>query len=132
MALEEDIRAHLLTTVSAASGRTFIGLMRDPSALFPHKALSVLSSGGAPANGFMDGMGTDYRRMRFQVRVRSDVGDYQGGKSLAESVWQSLQRANLTPGYVRCVTVNSEPLFWGRDDKDHYEWSVNGVAEKEE
>ncbi len=132
MAVEDDIRSHLLASVSAASGRTFCGLMRDPSSLYPDRAISVLQTGGAAPNGFMDGMGTDYRRCRFQVRVRSDVGDYEGGRTLSESIWQALQRATLTTGYVRCYVVNSEPLFWGRDDKDHYEWSVNGVAEKEE
>lgn len=131
MSLETDLRTFLLTNVSASSGRTYIGLMRDPSDLFPHKAITILSTGGPAANGFMDGMGTDYRRMRFQVRVRSEVGDYAGGKALAEEVWQALQRASLS-GYVRCTADNSEPLFWGRDAKDHYEWSVNGLAEKEE
>lgn len=132
MALEDDVRAHILASVSAASGRTFCGLMRDPDSLFPHRAVTVLQTGGDAPNGFMDGLGTDYRRLRFQVRVRSDVGDYQSGRTLAESIWQSLQRANLTTSYVKCVMVNSAPLFWGRDDKDHYEWSLNGRAEKEE
>jgi hypothetical protein len=132
MALEDDIRSHLLASVSACSGRTFCGLMRDPSTLYPDRAVSVLQTGGPAANGYMDGRDTDYRRMRFQVRIRSDVGDYASGRSLAESIWDSLQRATLTTGYVRCVVADSQPLFWGRDDKDHYEWSVNGLAEKEE
>lgn len=135
MATEDDIRTFILANVSAASGRTFCGLMRDPDSVIPHKAVSVLETGGDLPNGFMDGRDKDYRRIRVQVRVRSDVDDYQTGRDLTQTLWGVLQRANLTSitsSYVSCHVTTSAPVYWGKDDKEHHEWSVNLRVEKEE
>ena len=131
--IEEDTRAFLLAQVSAASGRVFIGGVKDPSSFIPNKAVFLMQHGGVAPHGYMDGGGTDYRRVRVQVRVRSETDDYSGGKTLAESLLAALQRAHFgSPGYVRVTVDSSAPLYWGRDEKEHHEWSVNATIEVED
>jgi Bacteriophage minor capsid protein len=135
MATEDDIRTFILSNVSAASGRTFCGLLREPSNTIPHLAVGVLGTGGLMPHGFMDNRGYDYRTVRLQVRVRSEVQDYQTGRDLAETLWQTLQRANLstiTSSYVMCHADQSAPVYIGRDDTEHHTWVVNLSIEKEE
>lgn len=131
--IEEDTRAFLLAQVSSASGRVFIGGVKDPNAFIPNKAVFILQSGGVAPHGYMDGGDTDYRRVRVQVRVRSETDDYSGGKTLAESIQAVLHRAHFgSPGYVRITADSAAPLYWGRDDKEHHEWSVNATLEVED
>lgn len=135
MATEDDVRTFILSNVSAASGRTFCGLLRDADDVIPHEAIGVLETGGGLPHGYMDGRNTDWRPIRVQVRIRSDVDDYQGGRDLAQTLWGVLQRANLstiTSSYVHCRAVTAAPTYWGRDDLEHHEWSVNLSIEKEE
>ena len=131
--IEEDVRAFLLAQVSATSGRLFIGGAKDPSAYIPNKAVFIMQHGGAAPHGYMDGGDTDYRRVRVQVQVRSETDDYAGGKSLAESVLAALHRAHFgSPGYVRVTVDTSAPLYWGRGEKEHHDWSVNATIEVED
>lgn len=134
MATEDNVRAFILSTVSAASGRTFCGLMREPEGSYPVRAVSVLQSGGPAPHGYMDGQDTDYRYERVQIRVRAENDAYVTGRDLAQSIWEVCQRGHqhgLTTAYVRCTASQSAPMYWGRDEKERHEWSINVLLEKE-
>lgn len=127
--VEEDIRAFLLATVSACSGRTFCGPAQDPRSDIPAEAVFVLQTGGMQPLGYMDSSDKDFRPVRIQARIRSAPHDYPGGKTLALAVQGALQRAFLgSPGYVSVLCEQASPNYWGRDDKEHHDWSVNAVV----
>jgi hypothetical protein len=110
----------------------FRGPVRPVGAGIPHKAAFCLATGGpAPLTHDAGNAGPDILRASVQVRIRGNVGDYANGVAFARAVWFALQRATYT-GYMSVICQESEPIYLGRDDTEHDEWSVNVATMREE
>jgi hypothetical protein len=118
--------------VGTLGSTIFRGPVRPVGAGVPHKAAFCLATGGpAPESQCAANVGPDILRATVQVRVRGNVGDYGGGVGFARQIWTALQRATYS-GYMGIVCRESEPVYLGRDDTEHDEWSVNVETTREE
>lgn len=125
-----DVANHLASTTAPDLGTVgtdiFRGAVRpaDPPRV-PHAAIFCLATGGpAPAPYLAGSSRESFYRVNVQVRVRGNVGGFGAGQAVALQVRDKLHLASLT-GYVRCSVEGAHPIYLGRDDTDHDEWSVN-------
>jgi len=107
----------------------FTGPVRPPAPPeVPHAGIFVLSTGGPPPDDYFAwnvGQPSIYRG-NVQVRVRSNADDYTDGLATARAVRNKLHLATLDlTGQVGCRATNAEPIYLGRDDTEHHEFSVN-------
>ena len=61
------------------------------------------------------------------VRVRSAEESFEAGLTLARLVVSTLHR-NPPSGYIELAVDSSRPNPLGRDEKGHWEWSINATA----
>ena len=94
----------------------------------PHACLFVLMTGGPPPQPyFRVGAGSaSFYQVNVQVRVRASVEKFGDGQAKAVQVRDKLHLATLA-GYVACKVLHSEPLYLGKDDTEHDEWSINAT-----
>ena len=62
-----------------------------------------------------------------QVRVRSDIQQYETGLQLAREIREAINYAapdDLTE-FIDARTIDSEPNYLGEDEDGHPEWSIN-------
>ena len=98
----------------------------------PHEAVFCLTTGGPAPREFIQGnTGPDMKFANVQVRVRSNVGSFGSGQTLAATVWTTLQRAVFTD-YMSVTLRESEPVYLGQDDTEHHEWTMNVETVREE
>lgn len=67
-----------------------------------------------------------FRHLAFpsvQIFIRSS-SSFQSGQSLADEIFQAVNH-KPTAGYVEWKATTSEPLYVGKDDQQHHEWSIN-------
>ena len=58
-----------------------------------------------------------------QVFVRSAT-TFQSGQVLAESIFEAINHKPVV-GYVEWSITSSAPIYLGREDDQHHEWSIN-------
>jgi len=99
---------------------------KPPGGGIPDACIFVLDSGGpAPDPYFrVGGASASFYRVGVQVRVRAAVGQSAAGKERARDVLTALHLAAIA-GYTAVHAQTSAPLYLGRDDTEHDEWSVN-------
>lgn len=104
----------------------FRGQVRPAGAGVPVKAVFVEAIGGAVNARFMGSAGKKLREYSVTARVRSDVGDSAGGRTLALQVHAALDHI-LAPatGYVDALCDQPCPVELGQDALGAHEWSVN-------
>jgi len=117
-----------LGVFNAAGATIFRGPVRPASNVVPHAAVFVLATGGPPPQPyFRVGAGSaSFYQVNVQVRVRSEPEKFGAGQTKALQVRDKLHLATIA-GYVACKVLNSEPLYLGKDDTEHDEWSVNAT-----
>jgi hypothetical protein len=111
------------------AGNLFRGPVRPPNPpLVPHASVFVLTTGGPPPDPYLQsaaGQPSIYRS-NVQVRVRSDVGAFSAAQTLAEAIKNKLHLATLDlSGVLACFAMESAPIYLGRDDTEHHEFSLN-------
>lgn len=137
MAVEPD-KAVVDALVAASIGlvlgtNLFRGEVRAPvTGQIPGRAVFALTTGGPVPTMFVQGnTGPDVRDVSVQVRVRGDVGAFEDGQALAESVWKALQRVEVAD-YMSVAMRESAPASLGQDDTEHPEWSMNVDTRRED
>lgn len=125
---EDDV----YTFLSAAGlGISFFKGPRRPAApsAIPHQAAFILGVGGINPSPYMDGTNTAWRFFRVQIWVRSEVNSYGTGRGKADAIWSAINQATIS-GWTRIVCEQSAPMYLGRDDVEHHEWTVNVRLER--
>lgn len=124
---ESAVAAKLASVLGApwvVGTNIFTGSMQPPGGGVPHAAIFVVPYGPESLQPYL-GVSKDLRTKFVQVTIRSDVGDEAAGLVVARNVQAALHRADLSAaGYILCL-VSSGPLRLGRDEIDHYLWTVN-------
>ena len=138
--VESDIATQIAANVAALTLGTncFYGPVRPISAKdgIPGQAVFAAivapSAQPIPMRGTDAGTGPDQiRAHRVQIMIRSKHEDYAGGVALARSVRDGICYRPPS-GYDDIEPVQSAPLYLGKDDKGHHEWSLNIDALTEE
>lgn len=124
--------ATLGSFVATLGTNMFRGAVRpaDVAGLVPHAALFVLTTGGPPPSPYFAQGGSptnlNIYQSNVQVRVRCNVDDFGDGQATAQAVQDKLHLAALDlTGLISCKSLSSSPMYLGRDDLEHAEWSVN-------
>jgi len=122
-----DIATYIATNIAALTLGTncFASSVAVAGEGIPDKAAFVTGTGGFPTITYRDGGNkTGLKRPSVQIWVRSDVEDLSGGLTLVRSVHDAIDMASIT-GYIEARATTSEPIYLGRDDANHHEWSIN-------
>lgn len=61
-----------------------------------------------------------------QVTIRSNAGDYDGGKLLADQVAAALERASLSADYLveGCELTQARPSYMSTDEVGRHRWAT--------
>jgi len=94
--------------------------------IFPVNSVWVVASDGFLPEGSFGTTPEDLRRVFIQITVRRLHSDFAGGSDLAESIWQALQRQELTgiTGFLWCRSLRSAPVYIGQNKDKHHIWSL--------
>lgn len=139
MAADLDIATTLATNIAALTigANCFAGPVRGYSEQIPHKAVFVTLQGGGTSRAILAesptraGRNKEERSVLVQIRVRSDpdgvTGSFQDAQQLAQDVYD-LVAYNPLSGYREFNPLAAGPLYIGKDDNGHDEWSMNFEA----
>lgn len=124
---EIDIATHLANTVSGLTlnDNVHYGNVLQPDDYVPHKAVFVISHGGAPPlpyAGCGGIRGEHYHSV--QVYVRGNKQDYPEAAALARSIADALNYAAIA-GYCECRPTQSGIINLGLDKDGHPVLSLN-------
>lgn len=134
---EQDLAASISTNVAALTFGTNVfygperpskedtGITTDP----PAEAAFCWESGGPPAEPF-NGESTRLVRAQVRVLVRGDKDDYDGGKTLADSVHAATEHASVS-GYINVRNLEALPNRLRMDDsgRHRWQWTVEMIFE---
>jgi hypothetical protein len=112
-------------------GTVTVDIFRGPvlpasPSIVPHQAIFCLASGGPKPDPYFKvaGVNASFYRVGVQIRVRSAPGKMLVGQQLAVQVRNKVHLARIA-GYDQCSADSSHPIYLGKDDTEHHEWSVN-------
>lgn len=138
MTTESTLAAHIRTVLSAPPSSLTAANCRPgppkkptesqtvPGAI-PARCVFVVSSGGIQPTAFIDGgNGTKDERLTFQIWIRSNPRDYEGGLTLATAVHSAIDM-NPPSGFYEARVRSAEPIYLRQDDQNHHEWSINVI-----
>ena len=94
-----------------------------PDAIVPHKCVFAAEYDG-PSPTPLIGVARDIRSMSVQVLVRGEPDKIDDTRTLAWAVWTALQRSTPT-GYIDCLCNQANPTYLGKDDTEHFRFSIN-------
>jgi hypothetical protein len=100
----------------------------------PAEGCWIVPTGGPPPTRFLGETETQ-RHYTFQVRVRSDKDDFDGGLLLARAVSDALHSAihdATFAAYLDIIPLQGQPMHLKQDDKGLHEWSQNVEAQFKE
>lgn len=133
MASGLDVATQIAATVPALTlgVNCFHGPVREADAdlaapgAIPHEAVFCLGTGGLVDEPFQDGgLKTALKRPAVTIRIRSNLDDFDGGLSLANDVFDAIDKTPPT-GYIEARAANSQPNYLRQDDVGHHEWTIN-------
>lgn len=112
----------------------FTGLEKPaaPDAGVPHAAVFVVAYGGSDVVPYMGQTEKlDGRDFRVQVLIRSDVDDEAGGLTMARAIMVATNRitTGLPTGYFSLRSLQPCPAPLGRDNGEHYTYTVNVLTQ---
>lgn len=122
LAVAQTIDAVATSPLSAYTLGTnlFAGPMRPVSSVIPHRAIFVLTYGGAsPLDKFS---GVSIQRHSVQVMIRGNVDAFSTAQADAKACRDALHLATIA-GYLRCAAL--QPAYIGLDDTEHPLFSLN-------
>lgn len=130
MSVEQDVAQHIAPLVAGLTYGTNCreGPVRKRSdnpavaGAVPDKCVFVLSTAGRKDEPWQNGGGFLWPSV--QIWVRSEVQRYTDGLTLAQAVWDAVDK-NPPTGYQEARCGNSGPLYVREDDAGHHEWSIN-------
>lgn len=123
----------IASTLAGASGlgaswvvdtNIFVGVEQPQGGGVPHQAIFCSEYPGPAPISYLGAGALDYWRKNVQVLVRSHPGQQKEGLVIVRAALLLLHKAELT-GYVQCLAQQSGPMPLGRDDTEHYRWSLN-------
>jgi hypothetical protein len=101
------------------------------SGAVPDQCVFVIGTGGVSMEAWADGgVRTGLRQPSVQIWVRSSRKDYDGGKTLADNVFNAIHLKPPT-GYVEAKALASEAQYVTKDETDHHQWSINVLLQKQ-
>lgn len=139
MTVEEDIATQIADNTAGVVLGTdvFTGPPRafdldNPSVpgAVPEQAIFCLGTGGIDDIPYVDGGDKNaQKRYTVQVTIRSNPEDYDGGKTLADAVFEAIDK-NPPDTYEEVRALNSSPLYVREDEGNHHEWVINLLVRK--
>lgn len=141
MTTESTVAAHIRTVLSGAphslsASNCRPGPPKKPTenqsvpGSIPSRCVFVLSTGGIQPTAFIDGgNGGKDERLTFQIWIRSNPRDYEGGAILANAVYSAIDM-NPPTGFYEARARTSEPMYLRQDEQNHHEWSINVVLNR--
>lgn len=71
------------------------------------------------------GVGEDFREFRVEIYIRQAQDQYTTGVALARTIWDAVQRKNVTSsGYVGVLMAEADPQYIGLDDQRNHRWRM--------
>ena len=108
----------------AAGTNLFSTSPRPESSMIPRNCVFVWSQFSFLPHTYI-GVNKDDRQFIVDTLIRhAEVFDT--GRTLAFGCWALIQRADVSsyPGYISCLTRDSEPRYIGIDDADNHRWVI--------
>ena len=123
---DADLVTHLDANVGALTDGTnlFRGKMRAAGDGCPVDSVFVLSSGGPAPQAYLSGTTVERRYSDVTCYVRSDLGDFEGGQTLARAIRDAAHHADIA-GYIDVRALQSEPPYVAERDDEAHVWVVN-------
>ena len=129
-----DIATHLGASIGSLilGTNVFAGPVRpwsntaDADGGIPPESVFCLQRGGRADEVFHEGASPSFRHLAYptvQIIVRTDAS-FQVGQSLAEQIFEVINH-KPSAGYVEWAMTTSAPLYLGKEDDQHHEWSMN-------
>ncbi len=123
-----DVAGELNTQVGDLTLGTnlFIGKLPEKGDNIPSVCAACLLMGGELPLAYGGGGTTAETYSGVQVLVRGANDGYEAGRTLAKSVYDTLNFATATmTTYAEVRCDQSEPLYLGQDSARHHLWSIN-------
>lgn len=104
----------------------FAGKLKEESAAIPSQSVFCLEREGDVPIDYCDGGATSPQlyQPRVQILVRSNPGDFAGGRTLAHAVYAAIHD-HPPAGYFECRAQQSTPLYVNEESNGAHIWSIN-------
>lgn len=96
----------------------------------PADAIAVLAAPGAAPQALLNGGANEVKQEGIQVLVRSNQGDFAGGKQRARNIYDDL-RFYQPAGYID-IRPQGTWSYIGADDQGRHQFSLNFIAQIQE
>lgn len=124
----------MATKITGAGLTTGYTVMRGRMQPDPDKLICLYDGPGAGPQFVLGVDGIAFEEPTLQVRVRGEVGDYDGPHTTVNAIYKALAGYGaFTVGAVRYLSLTplQAPFPLNRDGKDRVEWAVNFLVQKE-
>lgn len=123
-----DVAGELNTQLGTLTLGTnlFIGKLPEKGDNIPSTCVGCLLTGGELPLPYAGGGTTAEVRSGVQVIVRGANDGYEAGRTLAKSIYDTLNFAiDTMTTYIEVRCDQAEPIYLGQDSARHHLWSIN-------